>query len=361
MARGVAIGAHVSYRDREGFGRRALDVAPDRLAADLVEQWETLVDEVGAVGGTVAYVKPHGALYNADGRRPRGGGHRRATPWVRRCRVLVGPPGGAHVAARPARPTWRSCPKASATAATTPTGCLVPRGTAGCPGRRPGRRRTAGPVAGRRRRGRRGRRHLGGAGRARRSASTATGPGAGARGPGRPRRRSSRPASRCGPSPADRRDGVTGAAPGRPTWAACVPLRRPRLAGGDRDVGGRPRPGRGASGDVVADGAAPGRSRRWWSGSPASSSSSTRTRDRADRRGCRRLAGRVTADRPAADVRRPRSPPPASTSSRSCSTAPTSTRWPTAVGTDADTVVGPASSAPSSRWPSSGSPPASPT
>ncbi len=64
VERGVVIGAHVSYRDRDGFGRRPLEVAPAQLAADLVEQWVTLVDEVSAVGGAVAYVKPHGALYN---------------------------------------------------------------------------------------------------------------------------------------------------------------------------------------------------------------------------------------------------------------------------------------------------------
>jgi len=64
VERGVVIGAHVSYRDRDGFGRRHLDVARAQLAADLVEQWGTLVDEVSAAGGTVAYVKPHGALYH---------------------------------------------------------------------------------------------------------------------------------------------------------------------------------------------------------------------------------------------------------------------------------------------------------
>ena len=63
--RGVVVGAHVSYRDRDGFGRRPLDVTPVRLAADLVEQWETLVDEAAAAGAAVAYVKPHGALYHA--------------------------------------------------------------------------------------------------------------------------------------------------------------------------------------------------------------------------------------------------------------------------------------------------------
>ncbi len=62
--RGVVIGAHVSYRDREGFGRRNLDVPPGQLAVDLLEQWDALTDEVRAAGAVVAYVKPHGALYN---------------------------------------------------------------------------------------------------------------------------------------------------------------------------------------------------------------------------------------------------------------------------------------------------------
>jgi UPF0271 protein len=95
VARGVAIGAHVSYRDRPGFGRRPLVVAPDELAADLVEQWETLVAEVAAVGGTVSYVKPHGALYSSMAVDPEVAGTvvRALAP---RCRVLVGLPDGAH-------------------------------------------------------------------------------------------------------------------------------------------------------------------------------------------------------------------------------------------------------------------------
>jgi UPF0271 protein len=58
-ARGVRIGAQVSYPDRAGFGRRDMDIEPAALAADLRYQ-------IGALGafGTVAYVKPHGALYN---------------------------------------------------------------------------------------------------------------------------------------------------------------------------------------------------------------------------------------------------------------------------------------------------------
>jgi UPF0271 protein len=68
--RGIAIGAHVSFRDREGFGRRPVDVAQARLVADIVEQCELLAEEVGAAGGTVEFVKPHGALYNLMGVDP---------------------------------------------------------------------------------------------------------------------------------------------------------------------------------------------------------------------------------------------------------------------------------------------------
>lgn len=62
--RGVAVGAQVSYRDREGFGRRFLDVPADALRADVTEQLATLGRVARAAGTRVAYVKPHGALYN---------------------------------------------------------------------------------------------------------------------------------------------------------------------------------------------------------------------------------------------------------------------------------------------------------
>jgi 5-oxoprolinase (ATP-hydrolysing) subunit A len=62
--RGIAVGAHVSYRDREGFGRRPVERSPDLLIADILEQCAVLAEEVTAAGTTVSYVKPHGALYN---------------------------------------------------------------------------------------------------------------------------------------------------------------------------------------------------------------------------------------------------------------------------------------------------------
>ncbi len=62
--RGVVIGAHVSYRDLAGFGRRFLDVAPAELHADVLYQLSALGGVAESVGTEVRYVKPHGALYN---------------------------------------------------------------------------------------------------------------------------------------------------------------------------------------------------------------------------------------------------------------------------------------------------------
>ncbi|MFD8761586.1 LamB/YcsF family protein [Streptomyces mirabilis] len=62
--RGVRIGAQVSYRDLAGFGRRAMDVPPDELAAEVAYQIGALEVFARAAGACVSYVKPHGALYN---------------------------------------------------------------------------------------------------------------------------------------------------------------------------------------------------------------------------------------------------------------------------------------------------------
>ncbi|QIJ61534.1 5-oxoprolinase subunit PxpA [Streptomyces sp. JB150] len=64
VARGVTIGAQVSYRDLAGFGRRAMDVPPAELAAEVAYQIGALEVFARAAGSRVAYVKPHGALYN---------------------------------------------------------------------------------------------------------------------------------------------------------------------------------------------------------------------------------------------------------------------------------------------------------
>lgn len=63
--RGVAIGAHVSYPDLVGFGRRFIDIDAGQLRDAVLYQLGAL-DAFAQVAGTgVAYVKPHGALYHA--------------------------------------------------------------------------------------------------------------------------------------------------------------------------------------------------------------------------------------------------------------------------------------------------------
>jgi 5-oxoprolinase (ATP-hydrolysing) subunit A len=64
-ARGIAIGAHVGYRDLAGFGRRFIEVKPEELTADVLYQLGALEGIARAHGDRVRYVKPHGALYNA--------------------------------------------------------------------------------------------------------------------------------------------------------------------------------------------------------------------------------------------------------------------------------------------------------
>jgi 5-oxoprolinase (ATP-hydrolysing) subunit A len=61
---GVIVGAQVSYRDREGFGRRFINVDPDELTADVLYQLGALDAIARHCGSRVSYLRPHGALYN---------------------------------------------------------------------------------------------------------------------------------------------------------------------------------------------------------------------------------------------------------------------------------------------------------
>lgn len=60
----VVIGAHVSYPDRVGFGRRDMNLTSDELIGDIIYQIGALQGMAKAAGTAVRYVKPHGALYN---------------------------------------------------------------------------------------------------------------------------------------------------------------------------------------------------------------------------------------------------------------------------------------------------------
>ncbi|WP_202863646.1 LamB/YcsF family protein [Ornithinimicrobium avium] len=62
---GVAVGAHVAYDDKEGFGRRFIDMDPHVLADEVLYQVAALDAFARRAGTRVTYVKPHGGLYNA--------------------------------------------------------------------------------------------------------------------------------------------------------------------------------------------------------------------------------------------------------------------------------------------------------
>jgi UPF0271 protein len=62
--RGVVIGAHPGYPDREGFGRRDRDSSSDEVEALITEQVSSLAVLTREAGVPICYLKPHGALYN---------------------------------------------------------------------------------------------------------------------------------------------------------------------------------------------------------------------------------------------------------------------------------------------------------
>jgi 5-oxoprolinase (ATP-hydrolysing) subunit A len=74
---GKQIGAHVSYPDREGFGRRTMKITYSALAESVEAQLAALAATVRQVADAarvplaVTYVKPHGALYHDATRDPK--------------------------------------------------------------------------------------------------------------------------------------------------------------------------------------------------------------------------------------------------------------------------------------------------
>lgn len=61
---GVTIGAHPSYPDRQGFGRRTMLIEPEEMFTHLLYQISALMGMAKSLDTAVSYVKPHGALYN---------------------------------------------------------------------------------------------------------------------------------------------------------------------------------------------------------------------------------------------------------------------------------------------------------
>ena len=62
---GVRVGAHPSYPDRDGFGRRRMEMEGEELTACIIYQVGALKGFLDAEGVALNHVKPHGALYGA--------------------------------------------------------------------------------------------------------------------------------------------------------------------------------------------------------------------------------------------------------------------------------------------------------
>ena len=62
--KGVAVGAHPSFSDRENFGRKEISVPIPKLFAELIYQIGAFQSLATAAGLRPNHVKPHGALYN---------------------------------------------------------------------------------------------------------------------------------------------------------------------------------------------------------------------------------------------------------------------------------------------------------
>jgi UPF0271 protein len=96
----VAIGAHPSYPDREGFGRRAKYAGGDDLYESLTDQVSQLADIASELGAALRHLKPHGAIYN-DAAQDRALADllARVTDETHGDLALTGPPGSALQAA----------------------------------------------------------------------------------------------------------------------------------------------------------------------------------------------------------------------------------------------------------------------
>ncbi len=61
---GVVVGAHPGYADRDGFGRRDQNLTSLEVAQLVESQLNALIELANESRIKVAFVKPHGALYN---------------------------------------------------------------------------------------------------------------------------------------------------------------------------------------------------------------------------------------------------------------------------------------------------------
>jgi UPF0271 protein len=129
---GTCLGAHPSYPDRPGFGRKRIAMPAGVLRDTVAVQCASLAARARAAGAHVSHLKAHGALYHAaredaaiaeallDG----------AAASLGTALTILGPPEGA-LAALASRRGLSYAREGFADRATRADGALVPRGEAG--------------------------------------------------------------------------------------------------------------------------------------------------------------------------------------------------------------------------------------
>jgi UPF0271 protein len=70
LSRGVRVGAHPGFPDREHFGRKAVEATAEAVENLVLYQIAALDGFVRTRGGTLTHVKPHGALYHGGAEFP---------------------------------------------------------------------------------------------------------------------------------------------------------------------------------------------------------------------------------------------------------------------------------------------------
>jgi UPF0271 protein len=64
IEKNIAVGAHPSFPDLQGFGRRQMKMSPDEIFDIVLYQIAAVKGICEASGAALHHVKPHGALYN---------------------------------------------------------------------------------------------------------------------------------------------------------------------------------------------------------------------------------------------------------------------------------------------------------
>lgn len=127
----VAVGAHPSFPDRQGFGRRDMQMSASEVEDLVLYQIAAVAGVARAEGVTLAHVKPHGALYNMAAReRELAEAIARATFAFDPALVLYAPPRSAMAAAGKAL-GLRVAAEAFADRAYLADGTLAPRAVPG--------------------------------------------------------------------------------------------------------------------------------------------------------------------------------------------------------------------------------------